>query len=475
MKRTMEGSKLSSGQQGSPQTESPSRHGVSSTRAAAVIAIILLAFAGLFVFGYRRYQSRTREVESAAQSVEGALPQVSTEKVRRAAASTELVLPGNITPMTEAYIYARASGYVRQRLADIGDRVSKGQLLAEIEAPELDQQVQQARAALAQSQKQLDQAKADLGDARAKMELAEVTWNRYKVLVDHGAVSRQEGDQQMANFRSASAAISSVEARIGSADQNMQAIKSNLDRLLALQEFEKVRAPFRGVITVRNFDVGALISGTGASMGQSGGAPATGAQGGELFRIGQIDVLRVLIAVPETDTPGIRVGDAAVVLSQAFPDREFTGHITRSANAVDMTSRTMLTEIQLRNPDLILLPGMFVKVRMLRNRKQPPLLITGDSIITTAAGLRVAVLLDVEPQRQQRLAEDPIRAYPSNARRVHLQPIQVGRDYGQEVEVISGLQGWEYVVVNPGDQIEEGAVVLPVASARNQKQTGSQH
>lgn len=239
---------------------------------------------------------------------------------------------------------------------------------------------------------------------------------------------------------------------------------------LALQEFEKVLAPFSGVVTVRNFDVGALISGTGASMGQSVGAPVTGAQGGELFRIAQIDVLRVLIAVPETDAPGIRVDDAAVVLPQAFPNRELTGHITRTANSVDMTSRTMLTEIQLRNQDRVLMPGMFVKVRMLRNRKQPPLLIAGDSVITTSAGLRVAVLVDLDSQRRRGVAEDPVRAYPSNARRVHLQPIQVGRDYGQEVEVVSGLQGWEYVVTNPGDQIEEGAVVLPVASARNQKQ-----
>lgn len=473
MKQNMEGSRLPSGPHESPRTESPSRRGASSARAALVIGILVLAFAGLFVIGYRHYQRRQLVVETAAHAVEDRLPLVNVEKVRRASATTELMLPGNITPVTEAYIYARASGYVRQRQVDIGDRVSKGQLLAEIEAPELDQQVQQARAAFAQSQKQHEQAKADLGDARAKMELAQVTWERYKVLVDHGAVSRQEGDQQLANFRSASAAISSVEARVGSADQNVQVSKSNLDRLLTLQEFEKVRAPFGGVVTARNFDVGALISGTGASMGQSG-APSTGAQGGELFRIAQIEVLRVLVSVPETDVPAIRVGGAAAVLPQAFPNREFAGRVTRNANAVDVSSRTMLTEVQVHNPSLVLLPGMFVQVRLLRERKEPPLLIAGDSVITTANGLRVAVLQDIEPQEKQRIAEDPIRAYPGNAKRIHLQQIQVGRDYGQEVEIISGLQGWEYVVMNPGDEIEEGAVVLPVASAKIQKQTGSQ-
>jgi multidrug efflux pump subunit AcrA (membrane-fusion protein) len=466
----MEGPKLPPETRKSRQAEAPLRGRALSVRAGLIIGVLALTFAALFLFGYNRYQHRQSVVTEASHSTENALPPVHVEMVRRAAASTELVLPGNITPLTEAYIYARASGYVRQRYADIGDRVSKGQLLAEIEAPELDQQVQQANASLAQAQKQLEQARADLLDARAKMELAQVTWERYKVLMDHGAVSRQEGDEQLANFRSASAAISSVEARIGSADQNVQATKSNLDRLLALQEFEKVRAPFAGVVTARSFDVGALISGTGASMGQTGGAsaPATGALGGELYRIAQIEVVRVLISVPETDAPAIRVGDSAIVLPQAFSNREFAGRITRTANAVDMASRTMLTEIQAGNPERVLMPGMFVNVRLLRERKEPPLLISGDCIIATAEGLRVAILQDVKPH-EQHAAEGAIRTYPHDARRIHLQQIQVGRDYGQDVEVISGLQGWEYVVMNPGDEIEEGAVVLPVASAKNQK------
>ena len=188
-----------------------------------------------------------------------------------------------------------------------------------------------------------------------------------------------------------------------------------------------------------------------------------------MFRIAQIEILRILINVPETDAPGIHVGEPAVVLPQAFPNGKFDGRITRTANAVDVASRTMLTEVQMHNPGLVLLPGMFAQVRLLRKRKDPPVLISGDSIITTAQGLRVAVLQDLQPQ----MAEDPIQAYPLGAKRVHLQPIQAGRDYGQEVEVISGLEGWEYVVSNPGDEIEEGAVVLPVAGAKTQKRTGS--
>jgi len=448
--------------------EGPPPRGGSVRRAVLVLGFLLIVFSGLFVFGYRHYLRRQRVVEAAAGAMEGRIPLVNVERVRRAPAMAELTLPGNITPVTEVYVYARASGYVRSRLVDIGDRVREGQLLAEIEAPELDQQVHQARAALSQAERQLDQARADLGDARSKMELARVTWDRYKVLVDHGAVSRQEGDQVVAAYRSTSAAVTSAEARIGSSEQNVAAGRANLERLVTLQAFEKVRAPFSGVITVRNFDVGALISGSGGSMGQSPGtgpgalsAPSTGAQGGELFRIAQIGVLRVLVSVPESDVPGIRTGQPAIVRVQAFPERQFEGRITRTASAVDIGSRTMLTEIQVQNPDHILLPGMYVQVRMRNPRSQPPLIIPGSSVMTGAKGLRVAVLVDLRP-------EDAARAASPESKRIQLREIQVGRDYGQEIEVIGGLQGWEHIVVNPGDSIDEGAIVQPVSSRRSE-------
>jgi multidrug efflux pump subunit AcrA (membrane-fusion protein) len=406
-------------------------------------------------------------VDAAAQSAQGSLPTVNVTKVRRGAAEVELTLPGNISPVTEAYVYARAAGYVRQRYVDIGDHVSGAQLLAEIEAPELDQQVTQARAALAQANNLLDQAKADDVDARAKMELARVTWDRFKVLVDHGALSRQDGDQQLATFRSASAAVDSVAARIGSAEGNIAAVRANLDRLVALQDFEKVRAPFSGVITVRNFDIGALISATGSSQGQVpalGAGQSAGSQGSELFRIARIDVLRVMINVPEKDAPGIRIGDGAVVQAQAFPSRMFTGRISRTANAVDLNSRTMLIEVEVRNADFVLLPGMFVQVRLASKRSQPPMLIPGVAVITTAKGLCVAVLEDLRPGEPQNSILE--------ARRIHLQGIEAGRDYGQELEVLRGLQGWEYMVMNPGDEIEEGAIVLPVGGSKSEDAGG---
>ncbi len=472
-------------QSGSSRTSPPHRVAASPLRVFLVLAFVLLAFAGLFIFGYQKYLERQRLVVTAAHSAQDKLPVVIVEKVRRAAGAAELTLPGNITPVTEAYVYARAAGYVRQRYADIGDRVRGGQVLAEIEAPELDQQVQQARAALSQSERQLEQAKADLGDARAKMELARVTWDRYKVLVDHGAVSQQEGDQQLAAFRSTSATVTSVEARIGSAEQNVNASRANMERLAAIQEFERVRAPFSGVVTARNFDVGALISGSGGSMGQGQGGglsgPSTGAQGGELFRIAQIGVLRVLVNVPESNAPAIRTGQPASVMVQAFPNREFGGRITRTSNAVDISSRTMLTEVQVQNPEFLLLPGMFVQVRLTSPRVVPPLLIPGDCVMATAKGLRVAVLEDLKPRDPGAALAEADRSYPPQAKRIHLQEIRVGRDYGQMLEVVGGLQGWEYIVRNPGDEIEEGAVVQPVSSpgpegaeGRQSKKPGSE-
>ncbi len=173
----------------------------------------------------------------------------------------------------------------------------------------------------------------------------------------------------------------------------------------------------------------------------------------------QIDVLRVLINVPESDAPLVRSGASAVVTTQAFPKREFAGRITRTANAVDVSSRTMLVEVQVSNPKRVLLPGMFVQVRLLLNRHDPPLLIPGPSVIATSQGLRVAVLQNLAPNEPRHQS----KPYPEEAKRIHLTGIQVGRDYGQEIEVVNGLQGWEHIVLNPGDEIAEGAIVRPVA------------
>jgi len=268
--------------------------------------------------------------------------------------------------------------------------------------------------------------------------------------------------------------------------------------MIALQEFEHVRAPFSGVITARNFDVGALVSGEGSALGSSstpmGGtqqtsaeavagpngatqasisptSPSAGAQGGELFRVAQIEVLRVLINVPETSAPTIKIGEPGAVFAQAFPGRPFNGKVTRTSSSVDIISRTMLTEVQIPNPDGVLLPGMYVEVQLSSVRGTPPLLIPGDALIAGASGLQAAILQPLpHPPQQSRQQQGPPR------QRIHIQQVQAGRAYGPSIEITGGLQEGQFVVINPGDVVREGAIVQsrpapPVAGENSQQQT----
>jgi RND family efflux transporter MFP subunit len=421
---------------------------------------LLALLAGLFAFGYARYRSVQRVAASEARKEEQTLPVVNVEQVRRSPGISELLLPGNITPITEASLYARASGYVRKRYVDIGDKVKQGQLLAEIEAPELDQQVVQGRAAVAQAEQQLQQAQAELEDSRTQLELARVTWERYRVLVEHGAISRQDADQQLAAYRSARANVNSAQANVSAADQSLRGSRANLERLTSLQGFERLRAPFDGIVTARTFDIGALISTSGATgnTGVAGGS-------GELFRVAQIGTLRILINVPQENAPSVRVGQAAKVMVQQFA-QPFQGRITRTANSLDQATRTLLTEVQVQNPNHQLLPGMYAQIAISNVRMNPPLLVPGDSLMLGGNGITVATLRD--------LKKEEAGNYGPGAKRIHIQAIDVGRDYGPQVEVTRGLEGWEYVVVNPGDTVEEGAVVRPVAAARVAGQGGPQ-
>jgi multidrug efflux pump subunit AcrA (membrane-fusion protein) len=490
-----------------PKLLSPPREHGPSARKIALWGMVALLLLGLvFLVGYIPRHNRQKTVEAAAERAKESLPQVNVTPVRRSPGITTLLLPGNITPLTEAYIYARATGYVRRRYADIGDRVRQGQVLADIEAPDLDAQVAQARAAQSQAEQQLHQARAQFENAQAQEELARVTWERYRVLADHGAVSRQEADQQLAAFRTGTANVRLQQATISAAEENVRGNRANVERLIALQEFEHVRAPFSGVVTARNFDIGAFISGSGASVGGSSapnggtqvsgnagnagasGSPSVGNQGsagsGELYRIAQIGTLRILVDVPQENAPTLHVGQPAEVFVQEFSNRKFPGKLTRTANQLDRTSRTLLAEVQVANPQQILLPGMYAQVQFADVRGSPPLMIPGDSLIAGPEGPRVAILLDPTPEQRQELrqreqeftesskakesgqggeggqGQEPAQAF-HQAKRVHLQPVQVGRDYGPQIEITGGLQGWEHVIVNPEDAVQENALVYP--------------
>ena len=430
----------------------------------AIGAVILLLFAALLVTGYAQHSSRAQAADEVAKKQREEIPTVLVTPARRAPAVTDLTLPGDITPLVEASIYARSSGYLQRRYVDIGDRVHAGQLLAIVEAPDLDQQVAQGRAAVAQAQQQLGQAEAQLDQQKAQRDLQRITRDRYAILVKKGALSRQDGDNQETAYQTAEATVGANVASVQAAEENVRAARANLDRLLALQGFEKIIAPFDGIITARLVEQGYFISTSGASSGPApmglGGNTPGGTQnssGGQLFRLAQIGTVRIFINVPQSDAPGLHVGQTADVLVQEFPGRVFPGRIARSTSSLDINSRTLLTEVDVPNPQSILLPGMYAQVRLHIPRTAPPILIPGDAIIAGPEGLSVAIL--TEPARH---VDD------SAARQIHIQRIEVGRDYGAQTEVTAGLQGWEYVVVNPSDVARDGALVRPSAAPKTQ-------
>src|SRR5579862_6245983 len=283
---------------------------------AKLMSVIAIsgAAAAVYLFGYLPRERTTKQLNAAAAVRRITPPLVNAATVKRAASSAKLLLPGNITPITEAYIYARAAGYLKRRYVDIGDRVQTGQKLADIEAPDLDQQVTQAQAALAQAQGQLGQAQATLEQLTATRDLAEITWQRYKILTADGAVSRQDGDNQATAAKTADASVVAQQKTVRAMEEYVRASQATLDRLLALQGYEQVTAPFDGIITARNVDVGALISATGSTLGptpSNGAAPSDVPREGEIFRLAKIDRLRILVAVPQTNAPGVRVGQNA--------------------------------------------------------------------------------------------------------------------------------------------------------------------
>jgi multidrug efflux pump subunit AcrA (membrane-fusion protein) len=417
---------------------------------AILVAIVVLAG------GLPRY-FRNRDIDQRAQEETGAKPVVEAVKVVPSKSQAGLAVPGTTIPLTEAYVYARANGYLQKRLVDIGDHVKKGQLLALIDAPDLDAQVSQAK-------QQVDQALRQLDQQRAQLALATVTVQRYRVLVAKGVFSRQDGDTQEANY-------SSQVANVQAAQRNVDAYTANLQHELALQSYEQVRAPFAGVITERDVDVGALISAGGATSGSGAAAPqgqnssaggttqagetnnsgssgsvattATSAQspgqGGPLFGLAQIQRLRILVSVPEGYAPAIHVGLKAPLEVQEYQGAPLVAEVTRTADEIDPNTRTMLTELQIDNTAGKLISGMYVVVTFPSAEGiQAPLVITGDAIALRHNTSMVATVVDGK---------------------IHFVPVTIGRDYGSETEIMTGLKAGDIIVTNVTDDVVEGAAV----------------
>lgn len=392
-----------------------------------LVAAVLVAVG--FLSGYIPLAKRRSVIAGEAHQQEQALQRVETIEVGRASTKSEIELPGSIQAITEAPILARADGYLQRRLVDIGDRVQSGQPLAEIEAPELDEQVRQAKATVLQSQAAVDQAQANYERGQADEHLAKVTADRWAALLAKGVVSRQENDRYQSEYQSLSAATKALEKAQAMARSNVAAAQANVARLDTMQAYRLVKAPFTGVITQRNVDVGALVN-AGNTL---------------LFRIAQIDTLRTYVDVPQVNSSDVHDGEAARLSVSNLPGREFAGTVARTANALDPASRTLLVEVHVPNPDGALLPGMYARVDLVGSRAHAPLRIPSDALIVRGQGTEVAV----------------VRGHT-----VHLQTIEVGRDYGDRLEVISGLNEGDTIIANPGDVVREGLQVQPVPVAK---------
>ena len=401
--------------------------------ALTIWAIALTVTAGIvvaFFAGYLPLRKRDAVIRNLAQEQEQALARVEVIQVTPSSSKSELILPGNIQAVTEAPVLARADGYIKRRLVDIGDRVEASQVLAEIEAPELDHQVRQAEANVQQLQAALTQALANRVQGKANADLARVTAERWAALAKKGAVSKQENDQYQAQYAAQAANLDALEQAVAVARSNIAAAEANVARLNEVQSYRVVKAPFEGVITLRNVDVGALVN-AGTTL---------------LYRIAQTRVLRTYVNVPQANADSIRTGQAAQLTVSNRPGRLFSGAVTRAADSLDPNSRTMLVEVQLPNSDGALLPGMYAQVDLSSPRVNPPLLLPADSLIVRAEGTQVAL---VRPDHT-----------------VHFQPIQVGRDYGDKLEVLNGLHPGDSVIANPSDILREGLQVDPVPLRR---------
>jgi RND family efflux transporter MFP subunit len=401
----------------------------SGTAIWAIVLTVCVLITIAFLAGYIPLQKRRALILSESHEQEEALPRVEVVQVVRAPHDSQLELPGSIQAITEAPILARADGYLRRRMVDIGDRVRTGQPVAEIEAPETDEQVHQAKANLLQAQAELDEALANYEQGKSAMQLARVTAQRWNNLVAKGAVSKQENDQYQTQYQTQAASLQSLEKAIAARRSNVAAAEAAVARLDKVQEYRIVKAPFDGVITLRNVDVGALVN-AGNTL---------------LFRIAQTGTLRTYVNVPQANASSIKAGQLARLSVSNLPGREFPGTVARTANSLDPTSRTLLVEVHVPNAEGLLLPGMYAQVDLSYARAHPPLLVPSDALVTRGDGPVVAL---VRPDHT-----------------VHMANIDVGRDYGDRLEVLGGLQEGDTIIPNPGDFATEGLKVNPVSKA----------
>jgi RND family efflux transporter MFP subunit len=366
---------------------------------APIIGVVIAALL-LGIFIAIGIHSRVHAEEKLSSNVQQSLAlSVAVTTPSQGAGPLEITLPANTQAYIDTPIYARTNGYLRKWYADIGTRVHRGQILAEIETPELDQQVEQAQ--------------SDLATARANQQIAQITAQRWEKLLAKNAVSRQEADQATSDFSARQSALSSAQA--------------NLRRLEQLQGFEKIYAPFDGVITARNVDIGSLI--------QAGDSSSPRA---ELFHMASTDKLRLFVPVPEVYASAVRSGDRIAVTSDAAPNQKFTGSIVRNSDSIDIANRTLNVEVDVLNSDHKLLPGQYAFVHLPIPPSNSSMTLPSNTLLFRAEGLRVGVV---------------------RHGRVELTPVEIGHDYGAKVEITAGLKPQDQVILNPSDSLAQGQPV----------------
>jgi RND family efflux transporter MFP subunit len=404
------------------------------------VALLIVAIAGIGAGVYYQLNVRKGEAKAlaatVAESPESKNPVVALGRVRMAQGEGSIEIPGQTVALTETPIYTRTDGYLKRRLVDIGQHVHKGDLLIELDTPDLDQQISQARATLTQSQASLAQLQANVKAADSTLRLTRMNAQRSKALADQGVGTRQDADNQAAAAETAEANLHAVEESVRAQQALIDANAANVNRLLEQKKYARLEAPFDGVVTYRNpaaSDVGTLIS--------SGSNSAIR----EVLRISQVQTLRVFVDVPQSYAPFIQLDQKAELVFDEFAGRKFPAKVQSTTGAVDPTTRTMLTVLLVDNPKEQLLPGMYTKVRFhLAGRVNVPRL-PADALLLRSEGPQAAVVDD--------------------SNRVHLTKLTLGRDYGSELEVISGLSAGDRVVQNPTDAIREGVVIQPKEKA----------
>lgn len=360
--------------------------------------------------------------KSAAQR-----PVVIASPAHLAASKDGIDLPGDLQALIESPIFARADGYMKTRQVDLGDRVTAGQLMAEIETPELDQQITQAQAALAQSQAALKELEADIELSRANLSLAKVTLDRWDHLATKGAVSKQEHDEKRADYDVKKAQTDRAEASLATAHETVHASEANLKRLQEMKGFSRVTAPFDGIVTERLPDVGTLINSGNDGISK------------EMFRVAKLTPLRVFVNVPQAYVEEIHPGQIAQLRVEELPNQVFPANVVRIANSLDTSSRAMLAILMTPNTAGTLYPGMYVQVHFAAANSKPMLRVPGDTVMLTKNGPRVATV-----------GADNI---------VHFRQVTLGQDLGSEIEILSGLHQGDLVISNPADTVQEGALV----------------